>query len=105
MINEIIQGVLVAGLVALGGWFIPYFRRKELRDRRFEADWNGEEERPGVPRKPGVMERLYGLEEGSKIIKRELQANGGGSMKDAMNDLRSRVNKVESKCDSCPGKD
>ena len=53
MINEIIQGVLVAGLVALGGWFIPYFRRKELRDRRFEADWNGEEERPGVPRKPG----------------------------------------------------
>lgn len=38
-------------------------------------DWKGEEARPGVQRRPGVMERLSDIEH-------QLKPNGGGSIRD-----------------------
>jgi len=48
-------------------------------------DWNGEEERPGVPRKKGVMERLADIEESAAQASYHAQPNHGGSAYDQLN--------------------
>ncbi|MEH0410996.1 hypothetical protein [Streptomyces scabiei] len=62
----------------------------------FIDDWSGEPSRPGVPPRPGVMERMGGLEdrmggleEELQRIKHELYPNSGGSLRDAV-DLANR---------------
>ena len=51
-------------------------------------DWFGEESRPGVPGRDGVMQRLLGIE-------LEVKPNGGGSIKDAVNRIEAKVQKVD----------
>ena len=61
----IVLGIVAAGIGGLTAIF--HLFRSILRAWRkvdaFLDDWNGEEERPGVPARPGVMERLSTVEE------------------------------------------
>jgi hypothetical protein len=45
-------------------------------------DLFGEEERPGVPARPGVVAQVAGLKETVQTILAEVQPNHGGSIKD-----------------------
>lgn len=45
-------------------------------------DWRGQPARPGVPAKPGVMERLAQVEENLTDIRHEVKPNSGLSMRD-----------------------
>lgn len=86
--TEIVQlaGAFTGLVAALGAaiWVIRVLGRihgtvKDLRD-----DWIGEPERPGVPARAGVMERLGRVE-------RELQPNGGSSLRDVINRIEAKV--------------
>lgn len=55
-------GVLGAALAALSRWVVRPMFRLIRQVREFLDDWNGEEARPGVPGRPGVMERLSRIE-------------------------------------------
>src|SRR4030095_7577184 len=69
-------------------------RRIAARFEDFADDWQGTAEGPGVPARPGVMERLADFDTGIKSLDRrltgiehELHPNSGGSMRDAINRL------------------
>lgn len=55
---------------------------------QFLVDWSGEDARPGRDAIPGVMERLNNID-GS------LKNNGGGSLKDAIDRIECRVNRID----------
>ncbi len=52
--------------------------------RQFLSDWTGEDARPGVPARPGVMERMARTEDMQAQILKSVGPNGGGSMHDAV---------------------
>lgn len=51
---------------------------------RFFADWNGEDARPGVPARAGVMQRLGEFDSRLGTIEHELHPNSGTSLRDAV---------------------
>lgn len=51
----------------------------------FMDDWGGTEARPGVPRRPGVMERLDWIEH-------QLKPNSGESLRDVVNRIEDQLN-------------
>ena len=53
-------------LVGFGVWLRKLMRRLD----NLLEDWNGVEARPGVPRRPGVMERLERIEGDVAVILR-----------------------------------
>ncbi|MFJ4627211.1 hypothetical protein [Streptomyces sp. NPDC088847] len=59
------------------------------RAGQFLDDWYGEEERAGVPARPGVMLRLAALEDGLDHLRHEVRPNSGTSLRDAV-DLANR---------------
>lgn len=59
--------------------------------RNFLDDWNGEEARPGVSKRPGVMERLLSLEKAQNEIKHEVQPNSGNSMYDKLSAVHKHI--------------
>lgn len=63
--------LLIGGVVWTRKNVAPFFHKVRL----FLEDWNGEEARPGVPRRPGMNERLTNVE-------KELKPNGGKSVYD-----------------------
>ena len=77
----------------------------------FFDDFIGEEERPGVPARPGFSERMGHLEETvAKVderldliefkittIDKELQPNSGLSVRDAINRIEKRIESLEAK--------
>lgn len=102
-----IAGSIIVILTAIGlihrMLLLPAFR--EINGfikwmKKFQRDWDGEEEEPGRDAVPGVMERL-------NRIDGELQRNGGSSLKDkvvrvseSLDTLNHRVNDIESRqCD------
>lgn len=53
----------VLGTVSAGCYeLLKTTRRTAKKFDQFAEDWNGTDERPGVPRRPGVMERLELIE-------------------------------------------
>ncbi len=92
---------LLVFLIAVTGGIITTVRK--IRPfaklfRNFLDDWNGTEGRPGVEAQPGVMERLSNLENGQSAlqdqvreVKRELQPDGGLSVKDKVNKIADAV--------------
>lgn len=64
-------------------------RRLVLRVDDFMDDWGGESARPGVPRRPGVMERLDWIEH-------QLKPNSGESLRDAVNRIETQLNSTPS---------
>ena len=67
--------VTVAGAVALGLRLIRAVGRMARAVEDIREDWLGEAGRPGVPRRPGVMERLSGIETRLEGVEKRL---GGG---------------------------
>lgn len=55
---------------------------------KFRRDWEGEEAEPGRDRVPGVMERLNRLDG-------ELSNNGGSSLKDAVQRIEFKLDKLQ----------
>jgi hypothetical protein len=76
-------GVVVAA-IAVGGAVARPLRRLSRQNDEFREDWYGQPARPGRPAEPGVMERLSGIEH-------ELRADGGGSLRDAVNQVAVRL--------------
>lgn len=62
-------------------------------------DWAGEEERAGVPGRPGVLARLAGFEERLMRVEHELYPNSGQSLRDAVDRAHSRLARL------CPDPD
>lgn len=73
----VVLGVLVTGLVLAGMVGRP-LRRLARQNDEFRADWYGEPARPGRAAVPGVPERLSRIEG-------ELKADGGSTLRDAIN--------------------
>lgn len=65
--------------------------RLARRVNHFMDDWTGEEERPGVPARPGVMERVSGIEARLHRVEHELYPNSGGSLRDAVDLANERL--------------
>lgn len=97
----------VTGIILFGGKVIKFFKKAvHLFD-----DFLGEEERPGVPARPGFSERMGKMENCMSDVKDrietieyklsrvdlELQPNSGTSLRDAVNRIEKRLEKVESK--------
>ena len=55
---------------------------------KFRRDWEGEDAEPGRDRVPGVMERLNRLDG-------ELSNNGGSSLKDAVQRIEFKLDKMQ----------
>jgi hypothetical protein len=70
----------ITALSALGRWVYRLARRTG----HFLDDWNGEAPRPGQPSRPGVLEQLASVQDEQARVSKELQHNGGGSLKDAV---------------------
>lgn len=82
--------VLATMLTVLGGaaWRAWRPARRAWRSlTRMLEDWHGSPERPGVPRRAGVMERLEALE--------ELRPNGGSSVRDRVERIARQVGGAE----------
>jgi hypothetical protein len=84
--------VAVTGCVAfLGRKLWRGFQRTE----NFLDDWGGHPERPGVPARPGVMERLQTVETMLGEVRGQIFPNGGTSMRDDLNAVRSDVAEIK----------
>lgn len=104
-----IFGSLGAGAIALGAgvsWIARKLHRFNNRFDNFMEDWNGTDGRPGVPRKPGVMERLSQqdvalkcIDDRLQVVEVEVNPNGGKSMKDALGRVDGTVNHVKTVVD------
>ncbi len=80
-IGEVAAGVgLVSAVVGFFAKVMPLLRRTG----HFLDDWFGEEARDGQPARPGVTARLTQIEAEQSRVRREVEHNGGGSLKDAV---------------------
>lgn len=61
----------------------------------FLDDYFGEEARPGFEGRPGMQERLKFMEEEIACISFEMRPNHGTSIKDAINRIEQRLDKLE----------
>lgn len=92
--------------IAIYNWLAPHVRRiaSNLRRRsQFYDDWYGQEGRPGVPAREGVMVRLLNHEESLSVLMvrtEELCTNSGESIKDKINRLDTQVDELSYKVDN-----
>ncbi|MGY3199683.1 hypothetical protein [Streptomyces sp. TE5632] len=61
------------------------------RTSQFLDDWYGEAARPGVPERPGMMERVAGMEERLGHVWHEVYPNNGDSLRDAVDRANERL--------------
>lgn len=64
-------------------------RVKDLLD-----DLAGEPERPGVPARPALMQRVATIERGLADVHHQTHPNSGSSIKDTVNRTESKVNEL-----------
>ena len=95
----------VTVIILFGGKIIKFFKKTV----HFFDDFIGEEERPGVPRRPGFSERMGKMENCMSEVKEnletmekqlsrvdlELQPNSGKSLRDAIQRIEKRLEQVE----------
>lgn len=91
---------VIGAIFAAFKWVIPFARKVS----HFIDDVAGEPERPGVPARPGLMERVTTIEttqeEHSKTlatVSHEVTTNHGSSLKDSTKRLEGRVDDMEQK--------
>ncbi|UQA95589.1 hypothetical protein [Streptomyces halobius] len=75
--------------------------RLARRVEEFMDDWAGEEERPGVPGRPGVMARVSAIEDRLRRVEDELYPNSGGSLRDAVDLANQRLARLCPEPDEC----
>lgn len=100
LIIGIIGGMIVIlGTVATLGRIAWRFLRQLAE---FLGDWFGEEARPGVPKRPGVMERLDSqdhqlsdIQTRLTNVEAEVSPNTGKSMKDTVHRSDKRLERIE----------
>ncbi|WP_289975148.1 hypothetical protein [Streptomyces sp. SRF1] len=71
------------------------------RVNEFMDDWAGEEARPGVPGRPGVMERVSAIEGRLQRVEHELYPNSGGSLRDAVDLANERLARLCPEPETC----
>ena len=76
-------------------------RRVMHRTEEFLDDWQGAPARPGIQERPGVAVRLASIESEQVRVRREVEHNGGGSLKDAV----KRIEKQQVESTSNQGRD
>ncbi|MFI0934558.1 hypothetical protein ACH4RG_22910 [Streptomyces sp. NPDC021019] len=86
----------LSGLVAVLWRFLRSVGRTWERVDQFMDDWYGQPDRPGVAARPGVMERLGGIEQ-------ELYPDEGGSLRDAVDQVNRRMVRLWPECDGPAG--
>lgn len=59
-------------------------------------DLVGEPERPGVPARPGLMERMEAVETKAEIIRHEMYPNSGKSLRDKLDQTSAAVDVLSS---------
>lgn len=85
----------IVGTLGTGLWrFIRAASRIAKRVNVFFDDWYGEEARPGFPARPGVLERVRGIEARIQGVHHELQRNGGESLRDAVDLTNCRLERM-----------
>ena len=82
---------LATALATLAVWAGRKVWHTFRRTLDFLDDWGGHPERKGVPARPGVMERLQAVEFVLGEVRGQIFPNGGTSMRDDLNALRSDV--------------
>jgi hypothetical protein len=84
--------VTLAATIGAGAWrALRGARRIERRVDQFMDDWWGQEARPGVPARPGLMERVSGIEQRLRGVEHELHPNDGASLRDAVDRANARL--------------
>ncbi|MEU2487015.1 hypothetical protein ABZ593_20705 [Streptomyces sp. NPDC012617] len=105
----LVWGGALTVLTGLGALAWRAVRGTVLLLRRIEHfidDWTGEEPRPGVPGRPGVMERLGHFEERLGRVEHELYPNSGESLRDAVDLANLRLARIcPDPPDDCGGPD
>jgi hypothetical protein len=97
--------VLLAWLTCLGALggiaitLIKYGRNYGRKIMQMVEDFNGTEERPGVPSRPGVMARLQTLDEQVAAVHTEVNYNHGTTIKDAITRIETDVKGIHDKMD------
>lgn len=96
--NEFLM-MLAASVTAIGVIWVAVYKATKLTKRfiHFLDDYFGEEERPGFYGRPGMQERMRIIEEELKHIAYEMKPNSGSSIKDAINRIEKRLEKLEQK--------
>lgn len=89
--------MLAATVTAIGVLGVGLHKAIKLVKRfiHFLDDYFGEEERPGFYGRPGMQERMRIIEEELKHISYEMRPNSGTSIKDAINRIEKRLDKLE----------
>lgn len=85
----------ILALIALATWVTRPVIRAVRDFATFLSDWKGEEERPGVPARPGVMEVLLKIGTDHTILAQRV-----GKVERDMLKLRSEVTWLLSRCRS-----
>lgn len=83
----VLVGGAVAVIIKVGKWMISTLKKIN----EFLEDWRGEDERPGYPRRKGVLERLVDLEHEMGKVVHEVQPNSGNSLKDKVNRIGEHI--------------
>lgn len=109
-----IIGSLGAGSIALVGgisWVVRKFHGFNSRFDEFMEDWNGADARPGVPHRPGVMERLSQQDDALRNIndrlvsvEAEVNPNSGKSMKDIVHRVDGNLKHIRDVVDGIDGR-
>ena len=90
----VVWAAAAAGLtgVLAGVWrLVRAVRRVLHRVEEIVDDWQGVPGRAGVPARPGVMQRLDGLERAVVAIADEMRPNSGSSLRDALDRVDRRT--------------
>ncbi|MDX3237193.1 hypothetical protein PV392_16245 [Streptomyces sp. ME03-5709C] len=98
----LLWGAVAAALAGIGALAWRVVRWAVLLGRRtnqFIDDFYGEEARPGVPARPGLMERMSGMEERLAAVYHEVFPNDGGSLRDAVDQANARLRLMCPDCD------
>ena len=81
--------------------------RRGTKSDQFYRDWYGEPERPGVPPRPGTLEKLDSLDrrlvtvDGKvDVIHSEVNYNHGGSIKDAVDRIDTTIKVMDTRLGS-----
>lgn len=86
-------GLISAGIAAATGIIAALWKVGQLARRvgHFLDDWNGEPERPGIPARPGVLERLAAVE----VTTQQLTPNGGAHVADAVRRVEEHLKSAQ----------